>query len=278
MARRGAALARGHGGLSYQGAMVSCLARMRAILVVLAILAAAPAAMAADIVVFAAASLKNVLDEAASRFEAATAQGVAVSYAGSASLARQIEQGAPADIFISANPDWVSYLERDSHLRPGSRAILAGNRLVLIGQGGASVDLTPGADLAGRLEPDGRIALALTRAVPAGIYARAALDWIAAWDSVAPFVVETDNVRAALRLVSLGEARLGIVYATDAHVAPEVTVLGTFPEAAHPPIRYHAAVTADSPHPRAAAFLEWLAGPDGQAVFARHGFGPGAAE
>jgi molybdate transport system substrate-binding protein len=231
---------------------------------------ARPAA-AQDLLVFAAASLMGALDEVAAAWTGGGA--VVVSYAGSAALARQIEAGAPADVFVPANAAWMDALEAEGLIAPGTRRDLLGNRLVLIahGAGAAPVGIAPGFDLAGLLG-DGRLAMALVDAVPAGVYGKAALVALGVWQAVEPRVAQADSVRAALALVARGEAPYGIVYATDAAAEDDVTVVGTFPEATHPPIVYPAAVTAASAHPRAAAFVDYLASDAAAAAFARHGF------
>lgn len=237
----------------------------------------AGATHARDIVVFAAASLKNVLDDALTQYEVETGSTVAVSYAGSSALARQIEQGAPADIFVSANIEWMDFLEVQRMVDPATRRVLAGNRLVVIGSEKQSLNWTLD-DLQAALGPQGRFAMALVNAVPAGIYGKAALDNLGFWPALAPSVVQTDNVRAALRLVALGEAELGIVYATDARLDTSVHVLATFDAALHAPVRYPAALVTDSQHPDAATVLNFLASPAAQAIFAAHGFLPGDVE
>jgi molybdate transport system substrate-binding protein len=235
------------------------------------------AARAGEVTVFAAASLKTALDAVAAQFHDAGGVRVQVSYAGSSALARQIQQGAPAQLFISANSEWMDVLETDGLLAPGTRTDLLTNRLVLIAASDSTVtlDLTPGPDagasLAGALG-DGRLAMALVDAVPAGIYGRAALQSLDLWDSVAGHVAQADNVRAALWLVAMGEAPLGIVYATDAAAEPQVRVLATFPESSHPPIVYPAAILAEGDTPEARAFLTFLTGPGAGAVFTGHGF------
>jgi len=239
--------------------------------------AGAGAAHARDVVVFAAASLKNVLDEALEVYQADTGTGVAVSYAGSSALARQIQQGAPADIFISANVDWVHFLEAENLIKPDTRRVLAGNSLVLIGSEDRPIDWSIDA-FQNILGPQGRLAMALVDAVPAGIYGKAALTNLGLWSSLTPFVVQTDNVRAALRLVSLGEAQLGVVYETDARLDGTVHVLARFDTETHPAIAYPAAQVADSEHPQAGSVLAFLSGPTAQAVFAAHGFLPGDVE
>lgn len=240
-------------------------------------LAVAPAVVRAgsDVTVFAAASLKTVLDRIAAAFESFGGGPVHLSYGGSSALARQIQFGAEADLFLSASRDWMDVLEADGMLAPGARRDLLTNRLVLIAPADRAGDLSlvPGADLAGALGDDGLLAMALVDAVPAGQYGRAALGALGLWDSVAARVVQTDHVRAALRLVAIGEAALGIVYATDAMVEPAVRVLGTFPPDSHPPIRYPVALLRDADRPETRAFLDYLTGPEARAVFDAAGFG-----
>ena len=199
-----------------------------------------PRAVAAgEITVFAAASLTNAIAEVETRFEAATGHDVIVSLAGSSALARQIQQGAPADIFISANPGWMDTLEEGGLVEDGTRFDLLDNAIVLIAANpeATPVEIGPQMDLAGRLG-DGRLAMALVDAVPAGIYGKAALESLGLWDDVAPRVVQADNVRAALAFVAMGEALYGIVYATDAVAEDRVAVVGTFPAETHPRIVY----------------------------------------
>ena len=236
-----------------------------------AALAAAPAT-AETVTVFAAASLTTALAEIEPAFEAATGHDLVLSLAGSSALARQIEQGAPADIFISASTDWLDHLEGLGLLEPGTRRDLLGNRLVLVAHGSApAVRIGPDLDLPGLLG-DGRLAMALVEAVPAGIYGKAALTSLGLWEAVAPQVAQSDNVRAALALVALGEAPLGIVYATDAVAEPRVSVIGTFPEDSHPPIVYPVADLANRDTAAEAAFLAFLAGPEARAALERQGF------
>lgn len=248
----------------------------RVVALMLAAAALAPAALRADPVVFAAASLREALDAAAEAFvrERGGPRPV-LSYAASSALARQIEQGAPADLFVSADREWMDHLERRGHLRAGSRTTLASNRLVLVGpaSGPSAVSrIEPGFALAAALGRDGRLAVGDISAVPAGRYARAALESLGVWPSVEGRLARTENVRVALALVARGEAPLGVVYATDARVEPRVRVLGAFPEASHPPILYPAAVTASSRSSRAGAFLDFLRSPAGFEVLAAHGF------
>ena len=245
----------------------------RAAAAALAIAAAAPAAAADTVTVFAAASLADAMADIEAGFEAETGFEAVVSLAGSSALARQIQQGAPADVFISASPDWMDALERDGLLEPGSRVDLLSNVLVLVahGAGAAPVAVGPELDLAGMLG-EGRLAMALVEAVPAGVYGKAALESLGLWASVAPQVAETDNVRAALALVATGEAPYGVVYATDAAAEADVTAVGAFPQDSHPPIVYPAADLANRDGPAEAAFLAYLAGPDARAAFERRGF------
>jgi molybdate transport system substrate-binding protein len=233
---------------------------------------AAPAA-GADVTVFAAASLKNALDAVGAAWMEEAGKSATISYAASSALARQIEEGAPADVFISADRDWMDYLaERDLIARETAIELL-GNRLVLIAPADstATAEIVPGFDLAGLLG-DGRLAIANVDAVPAGRYGKAALESLGVWESVADRLAQAENVRAALALVSTGEAPLGIVYATDAAADPAVRILGTFPEDTHPPIVYPAAVTAEAASPDAGAFLDFLKGETAGALFEAEGF------
>jgi molybdate transport system substrate-binding protein len=237
-------------------------------------LAPAGAARAETVTVFAAASLTDVLAEIERGFEAATGHDLVVSLAGSSALARQIQRGAPADVFISANPGWMDVLEADGLLEPGSRADLVANALVLVAHGAAPpVEIGPDLDLAGLLG-EGRLAMALVEAVPAGIYGKAALESLGLWSAVAPRVAQADNVRAALALVATGAAPYGIVYATDAAAEDAVTAIGTFPADSHPPIVYPVADLANRDTEAEAAFLAYLRGPEARAAFARQGFAP----
>lgn len=230
-------------------------------------------ARAAEVTVFAAASLKNALDDVVHAWHEASGNRAVVAYAGSSQLARQIEQGAPADLFISANPDWMDHLERAKLIDPASRKDLLGNRLVLVAHGrdAAPVAIGPGFDLAGLLGR-GRLAMAMVDSVPAGMYGKAALESLGVWPSVRDHVAQADNVRAALTLVALGEAPYGIVYATDAAAADDVTVVGTFPEASHPPIVYPVALTLAGDTPEARQLLAFIASPAARPLFERQGF------
>lgn len=234
----------------------------------------APLHVAADeVTVFAAASLTNALDRVAAAWTADTGHNVIVSYAGSSALANQIRQGAPADIFISASIDWMDAIEASGDLRVGTRHDILGNTLVLIAHGHATepVTIDESLDLAGMLG-DERLAMALVDAVPAGVYGKAALTTLGLWDSVEPRVAQSDNVRAALAFVARNEAPLGIVYATDAAVEDNVTIIGTFPADSHDPITYPAGITAQSDSPVARAFLDHLTSDAARAIWQEFGF------
>ena len=232
-------------------------------------LAALPAT-AEQVTVFAAASLKNALDEIAAEFTAETGHDVAISYAGSNALARQIIEGAPADLFISANVEWLDQVDQEGLV--DSRTDLLGNKLVLIGHGDAEpVQLSARTDLTAMLG-GGKLAMAMVDSVPAGQYGKAALETLGLWDDVQADVAQSDNVRAALMLVSTGEAPLGIVYATDAAAGDNVTIIGEFPEDTYPPITYPAALLAQAEDQADRDFFEALGGDAAADIFARHGF------
>ena len=226
-----------------------------------------------SVTVFAAASLKNAMDGIAAAWRARTGHDVVVSLAGSSALARQIQAGAPADVFISANADWMDRLEADGLLIEGTRRDLLANSIVLVAHGGnvAPLEISPALDLSG-LIGEGRLAMALVEAVPAGIYGKAALTHLGLWDTVAPKVAQADNVRAALALVATGEAPFGIVYATDAVAEARVGVVGTFPADTHPPIVYPAAVLDGRDNPLATDFLAFLGSAEASGIFAAEGF------
>jgi molybdate transport system substrate-binding protein len=258
------------------------LPRLAALAVLLAALTAAAAlpARAADVTVFAAASLTDALGEAARAYETRTGAAITLSFAGSSALARQIQQGAPADLFISANADWMDRLQADGLIAEDTRTDLLRNSLVLIAPTEDTAPLEdappmlgPRTDLRGLLG-DGRLAMALVEAVPAGIYGKAALETLGLWEAVAPRVAQADNVRAALALVATGEAPLGIVYATDAAAEDDVRILATIPPETHPPILYPAAAVAGRESADARAFLAFLTGSEAEAIFRRHGFRP----
>jgi molybdate transport system substrate-binding protein len=235
--------------------------------------AAPAAAQPAGPTVFAAASLKNALDDIAAAWAKDGRPAAKVSLAASNTLAKQIEAGAPADLFFSADLDWMDYLQGKGLIRPETRVSLLANSLVLVAPKHTAkpVAVAPGFDLAAALG-SGRLAMGNAEAVPAGKYGKAALEKLGAWNGVKDKVAQADSVRAALLLVSRGEAPLGIVYATDAAADPNVTVVGTFPAGSHPPIVYPVAVTKDATNPEAAAFLAHLRGPAARAAFERQGF------
>jgi molybdate transport system substrate-binding protein len=230
-------------------------------------------AKAADVTVFAAASLKNALDDAAKLYEAKTGEKVVVSYAASSALAKQIESGAPADIFFSADLDWMDYLQEKNLIDVASRHTLLGNTLVLIAPKDSTVSLTIDKNfpLLQALGPDGKLAMASVDSVPAGKYGKAALTSLGVWDQVAPRVAQAENVRAALAFVARKEAPLGIVYGTDAKSEPAVRVVGVFPADSHPKILYPVALTA-SAKPEARAFLEFLLSSEAAPAFEAQGF------
>jgi len=229
----------------------------------------ATAAPADTVVVFAAASLRDALDEVVAGWEAETGHDAVVSYAGSGLLARQIIAGAPADLYLSASEQWMDAVEAEGLLAEGTRRDLLGNALVLISHDPAEPGPVP--DIAAALG-DGRLAMGMVDSVPAGQYGKAALQSLGQWEAVEPLVAQADNVRAALALVATGEAPLGIVYATDAAAEPAVHVLATFPEGSHAPIRYPLALTAEAADAADRALYDALAGDTARAIFARHGF------
>jgi len=234
---------------------------------------ASPAAAQDTLTVFAAASLKNALDDVAADFAKAAGIRLTASYAASSALAKQIEQGAPADVFASADIDWMDYAQQKKLIKGDTRVNLLGNRLVLIApktSRRADVAIAPGFDLAA-LADDGHIVTGDVRAVPVGRYAKAALEKLGAWTTAATKMAMTENVRAALALVARGEAPLGIVYATDARVEPAVKIIGTFPADSHPPILYPFAATATA-KPQVARYLSFVRSPAARSIFERYGF------
>jgi molybdate transport system substrate-binding protein len=242
-------------------------------LIVLGLLPGLAPAQDKSITVFAAASMKNALDDVNAAFLKATGIKVTTSYAASSALARQIEQGAPADIFAAADLDWMDYSAQKKTIKDDSRVNLLGNRLVLIAPKDAKVDqvaIGPGFYLAG-LVGQGRIATGDVQAVPVGKYAKAALEKLGAWDKAAPRFAMAENVRAALALVARNEAVLGIVYETDAKVEAGVKIVGALPADSHPAIVYPVAATINA-KPEAAAYLAFLRSGIAKAVFEQYGF------
>ena len=242
-------------------------------LIVLTGLGPVRGAWADDVVVFAAASLKNALDDAAGAFKIGGGAPAKISYAASSQLAKQIESGAPADIFISADLAWMDYVQKHNLIQPATRKNLLGNQLVLVAPADSNVqvDIKPGFDLVGMLN-GGRLAMADPASVPAGKYGKAALQKLGVWDAVQPHVAGAENVRAALLFVDRKETPLGIVYATDAASDPKVKIVGVFPEDTHPPIIYPAALTVASKNPDAVKFLQFLESPAARAPFEKQGF------
>ncbi|HYH42699.1 MAG TPA: molybdate ABC transporter substrate-binding protein [Burkholderiales bacterium] len=233
----------------------------------------ASAAWSATFTVFAAASMKNALDEVVRTHEIRTKDKVVVSYAASSALARQIEQGAPADVFVSADLEWMDYLEKRKLIQPASRFNVVRNRLALIAPADSrsTLRINPGFPLAASLVNE-RLSMANPDSVPAGRYGKAALESLGVWKDVQSRVASANDVRGALLLVARGETPFGIVYSTDAAVEPKVRVVDTFPENTHPPIVYPAALTAESRNGAAKAFLSALREAPARAVFDKYGF------
>ena len=228
----------------------------------------------ASLLVFAAASMKNALDDANAAFTKQSGVKVVTSYDASSALMKQIEAGAPADVFVSADLKWMDYGSQKKLIKDDTRINLLGNKLVLIAPKNFSignVTIEPGFDLA-KLAGDGRVATGDVKAVPVGIYAQAALQKLGAWDAVEPKMAMTTNVRAALVLVARGEVPLGIVYSTDAKVEPGVKVIGVFPENSHDPIIYPVAATATSTSPEVARYLNFLRSLAAKEIFEHYGF------
>ena len=251
-------------------------ARLAAMLSLFAALAGVPQpAVAQDsITVFAAASMRNALDDVDAAFTKKTGVKVTASYAASSALAKQIAQGAPADIFISANVKWMDVLAGKKLVAPGTRVDLLGNSLVLIAPKDIQarpVDIEKGFDIA-KLAGDGRIAVADTKAVPAGLYAKAALTALGAWQAAEPKLAQAENVRATLAYVARGETPLGIVYSTDAKIEPKVKIVGTFPAGSHPAITYPVAGLAASKNTHVKAYLDFLQTQAAKTIFEKYGF------
>jgi molybdate transport system substrate-binding protein len=246
--------------------------RFVAALAALIALAAAVPASAATVTVLAAASLKNAVDEVAKAYQAKTGDTVVASYAASSALARQIEQGAPADVFLSADVRWMDYLAERKLIVAASRRNLLSNRLALIAPADskATIRIAKGMPLAKALG-DGRLAVAGPE-VPAGKYAKTSLENLGVWSSVQGKLAQADSVRGALQFVSRGEAPFGIVYDTDAKIDPKVKIVGLFPDHSHPPIIYPGATLASSRNPAGGAFLSFLSTPQATAIFRKYGF------
>jgi len=250
--------------------------RLLAFVSLLLAVAAAPHPSAAQdktITIFAAASMKNAVDDINAAYTKATGVKVVASYAASSALAKQLEQGAPADVFASADLDWMDYAIQKKVIRQDTRVNLLGNRLVLIAPADSkltNVAIGPGFDLA-KLAGDGRVTTGDVQAVPVGKYAKAALEKLGAWQAAAPKFAMAESVRAALAFVARGEAVLGIVYETDAKVEPKVKVVGVFPQDAYPPVVYPVALTTTA-KPEAAGYLDFLRSSAAKAMFEKYGF------
>jgi molybdate transport system substrate-binding protein len=238
--------------------------------VAISLIAGTTAAKCADINVFAAASLKTVMDHIGMAYSAKSSVKIVTTFGSSGTLAKQIAEAAPADIFISADLAWMDDLASKGLVRQASRKNIAGNTLVLIAALNTKAD--------GRIENlvqtlgSEKLALGDVKSVPAGKYAKAALEYFGLWDTVLPNVVMQENVRSALALVARGEAKLGIVYGSDARAETKVEVVATFPEASHPQVVYPAAIVADSKNPDAQNFLDYLVSKDGQSILEADGF------
>lgn len=246
---------------------------MKSLLLFLSLLLA-PLARAEDVIVFAAASLTDALDEIGKIYEAKGKGHIVASFASSSDLARQIEHGAPADLFISADQQWADYLDQRGLIDKASRLDLLSNDLVLVAPAGAEVKLAIGRNFPlGASLGDGRLAVGDPDHVPAGIYARQALETLGVWGSVENKLARAGSVRAALLFVERGDCPLGIVYRSDAQSDAKVRVIGTFPDDSHPPVIYPAARVAGHNSPAAIEFLRYLSTPEAAAIFKKFGFG-----
>jgi molybdate transport system substrate-binding protein len=251
------------------------LSRLFAAFTLIVTLAAAhPAAAQDTLVVYAAASMKNALDDTNAAFTKATGVKVTASYEASSALAKQIEQGAPADVFISADLRWMDYVAGKKLIKDDTRVNLLGNKLVLIAPKESKLDhvaIAQGFDIA-KLAGDGRIAVADVKAVPAGLYAKAALEKLGAWAAAEPKLAQAENVRATLAFVARGETPLGIVYETDAKIEPKVKIVGVFPDGSYPPVTYPVAATESSKNAATAHYLSFLRSGAAKAIFEKYGF------
>ncbi|QHB33365.1 molybdate ABC transporter substrate-binding protein [Yersinia canariae] len=233
-------------------------------------------AMAADITVFAAASLTNALQDIAVQYKKEKQIEVVASYASSSTLARQIEQGAPADLFISADQQWMNYAIDKQQMVANTRYTLLGNELVLIAPKDSKidkVDIDKKTDWKTLLD-GGRLAVGDPEHVPAGIYAKESLESLGAWTTLAPEMARANNVRSAMALVERAEAPLGIVYGSDAVASDKVKVVGIFPEASHKPVEYPMAIVKGHENPTVTAFYDYLKSPAAAVIFEKYGFTP----
>ncbi len=247
----------------------------RAVLTAPFLLAAQPALAQEPVTVFAAASLTDAMRALGQEWQARGNPAPRFSFAASSALARQIEQGVPADLFMSADEPWMDYVQQRNLVVNATRVSPLGNALVLVAPANAArpVPLARGTDLAALLGPNGRIATGDPAHVPVGRYAQAALEWMGQWGALSPRLARADNVRAALLLVERGEAPFGIVYATDATASPGVRVVGAFPAESHPPVTYPFALLRRAEgNAQARALLAFLAGPEAQPTWQRFGF------
>ncbi|MDL2269750.1 molybdate ABC transporter substrate-binding protein [Desulfosarcina sp. OttesenSCG-928-G17] len=241
----------------------------------MAVLPGSAMAASPEVTVFAAASTTTVLTELGDLYAKKGLGTMKPSFASSSTLAKQIESGAPADIFLSANVEWMDFLVEKNAIDKASRRDLLGNRLVLIAPATGplkSVDIKPGVDFLALLGTDGRLSTGDPAHVPAGTYGKTAMEALGIWDSVKDRIAPMKDVRAALMLVERGEAPLGVVYATDAAITDKVRIVGTFPESSHPPIVYPIAAVASGNTEAAKAFITFLTSPEASTIFARYGF------
>lgn len=232
-----------------------------------------PAQAAEKVTIFAAASLKNALDGITAAWRQETGKEATIAYAASSALAKQIEAGAPADIFISADLDWMDYVAKKQLIKEDTRTNLLGNRIVLVASkdNAEPVEIKKDFDLA-KLLGDDRLAMGAVDSVPAGKYGKAALESLGVWSSVESKVAGAESVRAALLLVSRGEAPYGIVYQTDAAADKDVKIVGTFPKDSHKPIIYPIAVLAESKNADAVSLFDYIKSDKAVPFFEKHGF------
>ncbi|ACK49041.1 molybdenum ABC transporter, periplasmic molybdate-binding protein [Methylocella silvestris BL2] len=252
---------------------LNALALVLTLAVGLAPLTVAAQTPAAGPTVFAAASMKTALDAIAASWTAQNGKAPVLVYGSSAVLAKQIEQGAPADIFISADLNWMDYLDKAKLLRAGTRRAFLGNELVLVEPADqkTTLKIESGFDLAG-LTGAGKIAVCTITSCPGGVYGKESLVALGVWDKVEPKLAQSDNIRAALNLVARGEARFGIVYATDAKAEPKVRIVGVFPASSHSPIVYPVAILEESKNPEAANFVAYLSSQASVKILLEQGF------
>jgi len=246
-----------------------------ALALLLTLLVAAPSVAADKITVFAAASLTDALNAIDAAYKARSGTEIVASFASSSTLARQIEAGAPAEVFLSADTKWMDYLDKKSLIEPGTRHDVLGNKLALIAPSDspvATISIDRTLDWQHLLGADGRLAVGDPDHVPAGIYAKEALTNLGAWNALQPKLARADDVRGALALVEHGEAPLGIVYVTDARISQKVKIVGVFPETSHSPIVYPFAIVKGQASPGVQAYFRFLSGPEARTVFNRYGF------